>query len=347
MSTKTVRVLGISARYEPRRARMTGALAVLLVVLTGYALTVGKLPVSFGDALWMITGNPGPAGVDYIFWTVRLPRVITALLVGAALGASGAIVQSLSRNPLGSPDVLGFAGGAATGALLQILLIGGSALAVAASALAGAFVTAAIVYVVAYRGGVSGYRLVLVGIGIGALLTSLNRYLLVSAEVDDAFRAAVWLTGSLLDRNWDHVTIATVAVAVLVPAACLLARRLAMLEMGDEISIALGISVGRTRLALFVVAVGLAGAATAAAGPVAFVALAAPHIARRLLGSAGPSVIGSGLLGALLLLGSDVAAQQLFPTGELPVGVATGVLGGVYLAVLLARKWGRRTVLGG
>lgn len=338
-----MRILGISARYAPRAGTVTGVLALLLVLLTGYALTVGKLPVSLGEALSMLAGNPGPDGVDYVFWVVRLPRVITALLVGAALGVSGAIVQSLTRNPLGSPDVLGFGGGAATGALLQILLLGGGALAVAGSALAGAFSTAAIVYLVAYRGGVSGYRLVLVGVGIGALLMSLNRYLLISAEINDAFRAAVWLTGSLLDRNWDHVTIAVVAITVLVPVSCVLARRLALLEMGDEISAGLGVSVGRTRMGLFAVAVGLAGAATAAAGPVAFVALAAPHIARRLLRSAGPSVIGSGLVGATLLLGSDVAAQKAFPTGELPVGVATGVLGGVYLAVLLGRQWRRRT----
>ncbi|RBM10683.1 hypothetical protein DI005_36515 [Prauserella sp. PE36] len=347
MSTRTVRVPGFSARYSSRPAVVTGLLALLLLALTGYALTVGKLPVSLGEALGMLAGDPGPSGVDYVFWTVRLPRVVTALLVGAALGVSGAILQSLSRNPLGSPDVLGFAGGAATGALLQILLIGGGALAVALSALTGAFVTAAVVYLVAYRRGVPGQRLVLVGIGVGALLLSLNRYLLISAEVDDAFRAAVWLTGSLLDRSWDHVTIATIAVTVLVPASVLLLRRLTLLELGDELSTGLGVPVGRTRLQLFVVAVGLAGAATAAAGPVAFVALAAPHLARRLLRPGGPSVVGSGLVGAVLLLGSDVAAQQVFPTGELPVGVATGVLGGVYLATLLGRRWSRGSVLSG
>ncbi|MBK1787720.1 FecCD family ABC transporter permease [Prauserella cavernicola] len=347
MSTRTVRAAGLSARYATRPATASGLLALLLLALTGYALTVGELPISLGEALGMLAGEPGPSGVDYVFWTVRLPRVLTALLVGAALGVSGAILQSLSRNPLGSPDVLGFAGGAATGALVQILVLGGGALAVALSALAGAFVTAALVYLLAYRRGVPGHRLVLVGIGIGALLMSLNRYLLVSAEVDDAFRAAVWLTGSLLDRTWDHVTIGTIAVAVLVPVAVLLLRRLSLLELGDELSTGLGVPVGQTRLQLFAVSVGLAGAATAAAGPVAFVALAAPHLARRLLRSAGPSLVGSGLVGAVLLLGSDVAAQQLFPTGELPVGVATGVLGGVYLATLLGRHWSRRPAASG
>ncbi|TCO65939.1 FecCD transport family protein [Actinocrispum wychmicini] len=165
-------------------------------------------------------------------------------------------------------------------------------------------------YFLAYRKGVAGYRLVLVGIGVAALLTALNRYLLLAAELDDAFRAAVWLTGSLLDRTWDHVTIVTVAVGTLVPAACLAARRLSLLEMGDDVGAALGVAPARTRLAVYVIAVGLAGAATAAAGPVAFVALAAPHITKRLSRVAGPNLVGSGLVGAILLLVADVSTQR-------------------------------------
>jgi iron complex transport system permease protein len=290
----------------------------------------------------MLAGNPGPPGVDYVFWIVRMPRVLTTILVGLMFGVSGAILQSLSRNPLGSPDVVGFGGGAATGALLQILVFGGGAMAVAGSAIAGAFATAALVYLIAYRRGVVGYRLVLAGIGIAALLTALNRYLLITAEINDAFRAAVWLTGSLLDRTWDHVTIATIAAGLLIPAACLMSTRLTLLEMGDDTSASLGVAPERSRAILFVIAVGLTGAAVAAAGPITFVALAAPHIARRLLRASGPSLVGSGLIGAILLLAADLAGQQVFPTGDLPAGVATGALGGLYLAVVLGTRWRKR-----
>ncbi|RSM59739.1 hypothetical protein DMH04_55235 [Kibdelosporangium aridum] len=341
MTARTIRVSSLSLRYSPRALGVTSLLAILLAALCGYALTVGKFEIPVGQVLSMLAGNPGPQGIDYVFWTVRMPRVLTAVLVGVMFGVAGDIVQSLSRNPLGSPDVLGFGGGAATGALLQILVFGGSALAVSAGAIAGAFATAALVYVVAYRRGVVSYRLVLTGIGIAALLTAFNRYLLINAEVNEAYRAAVWLTGSLLDRTWDHVTIATIGAGLLVPAAFLMSNRLALLEMGDDTSASLGVTPERSRAALFVVAVGLTGAAVASAGPIAFVALAAPHIARRLVHSGGPSLASSALVGAVLLLGADVACQEVFPTGDLPAGVATGALGGLYLAVVLGVRWRR------
>nr|WP_042191179.1 iron chelate uptake ABC transporter family permease subunit [Kibdelosporangium sp. MJ126-NF4]CEL19891.1 ABC-type Fe3+-siderophore transport system, permease 2 component [Kibdelosporangium sp. MJ126-NF4]CTQ97115.1 ABC-type Fe3+-siderophore transport system, permease 2 component [Kibdelosporangium sp. MJ126-NF4] len=343
MTARSIRVTSFSVRYSPRAVVTCTSLGILLVVLSGYALTVGKFPIPAGQVLSMLTGTPGPQGVDYVFWTVRMPRVLTAVLVGVMFGVAGDIIQSLSRNPLGSPDVLGFGGGAATGALLQILVFGGGAMAVAGGAIVGAFATATLVYVIAYRRGVVSYRLVLAGIGIAALLTAFNRYLLITADLNDAYRAAVWLTGSLLDRTWDHVTIATVAVAALVPAALVMSSRLTLLEMGDDTSASLGVTPERSRAVLFVIAVGLTGAAVASAGPIAFVALAAPHIARRLVRSAGPSLAGSALVGAILLLVADLACQQVFPTGDLPAGVATGALGGLYLAVMLGTRW-RRSV---
>ncbi|MET0132678.1 MAG: iron chelate uptake ABC transporter family permease subunit, partial [Kibdelosporangium sp.] len=236
MTARTFRVSSLSLRYSPRTLTVLVLLVILLAMLAGYALTVGKFRIPVGQVVTMLAGNPGPRGIDYVFWTVRMPRVLTAVLVGVMFGVAGDITQSLSRNPLGSPDVLGFGSGAATGALLQILVFGGSALAVAGGALAGAFVTATLVYLIAYRRGVVSYRLVLAGIGIAALLAALNRYLLINAEVSDAYRAAVWLTGSLLDRTWDHVTIATIAAGSLIPAAFLMSTRLRMLEMGDDTS---------------------------------------------------------------------------------------------------------------
>ncbi|WP_262403664.1 FecCD family ABC transporter permease [Actinomadura sp. CNU-125] len=195
---------------------------------------------------------------------------MTGLLVGLALGLSGAIFQSMSRNPLGSPDLIGFTTGSATGALLQILVFGGGAVAVTASSAGGAVLTALAVYLVAYRrgGGVAGIRLVLIGVAAAAMLQALNSYLITRAELVEAYEAAFWLTGSLNGRDWDQAVPLAIALAVLVPAALLLSRSLGMGELGDDAAQALGVRVQRTRLLLVVAGVGLVAAATAAAGPV-------------------------------------------------------------------------------
>jgi iron complex transport system permease protein len=232
---------------------------------------------------------------------------------------------------LGSPDIVGFDTGAATGALLVLLVWHGSA--VAAGAVAGGVGTALAVYLLAMRRGVRGHRLILVGIGIAAMLSSVNAFLLTRADVTDAQSAATWLTGSLNGREWTDIRPILVALPILLPLALWLGRDLRMLELGDDTARALGVGAERTRLAAIVVGVGMTAVATACAGPVTFVALAAPQIGRRLTTSTGPTVLPAALTGAALLAGADLAARRLL----LPVGVLTGVLGGVYLAFLLRR----------
>jgi iron complex transport system permease protein len=267
--------------------------------------------------------------------------VLVALLVGAAFGIAGAIFQSISRNPLGSPDMIGFTYGSVTGAVLVILVIEGSTSQVAAGAIVGGFVTAVLIYLLALRRGVQGYRLVLVGIGVAAVLQATNNYLVSRATREDAFEAAHWMIGSVNGRGWEHVWPVAAALAVLVPAALMLARPMAMLEMGDDAARSLGVHAERSRLALVFVGVGLTAVATASTGPIAFVALAAPQIARRLTRASGPGMVPAAVMGALLLVASDLAAQRLLSV-DLPVGVMTGALGGVYLCWLLSTSW-RRT----
>lgn len=325
-----------------RRARPAAVGAILLalcVAIAVVALGTGDYPISPGGVLRTLVGAGTPAA-EYIVLGLRLPRVLTALAVGAALGASGAIFQSLTRNPLGSPDVVGFTTGASAGALVMITLVGGGLAQVALGAIAGGTVAATAVYLLAYRGGAHSYRLVIVGVGVQALLMAAITYLLVRANIVDAQRAALWLMGSLNARSWGHVVIAGGAVALLLPVALLLARRTLILEMGDETARALGVSVERVRLALIATAVGLAAAGTAAAGPVAFVALAAPQLARRLTRAAGPNTVPSAAMGAALLLASDLVAQRALAPTQLPVGVVTASLGGAYLIWLLG--WRRR-----
>lgn len=317
-----------------RRALVVSALLAFACLVLGIAgIALGDFPLSVGEVLRTLAGQ-GEPGSEFIVTTLRLPRVLTAMLVGAAFGVSGAIFQSIARNPLGSPDVIGFTTGSATGALLVIVAIGARTTEVAAGAIAGGLLAALAVYLLAFRGGVQGYRLVLVGIGVSAMLLSVNAYLITRASLADAYVAAHWLVGSLNGRGWEHVRPVAAALAVLLPIAFLLSRRLAMLELGDDAAKALGVPVERSRLWLVLVAVALVAVGTASAGPIAFVALAAPQIARRLTRAAVPGLGSAALTGAAITLASDLAAQHLLGV-PLPAGVATGVVGGIYLAWLL------------
>ncbi|MCU7824001.1 FecCD family ABC transporter permease [Kitasatospora sp. DSM 101779] len=341
--SSTLRIgASVSVRYRPR-ALLVGAAAALLALAVGVlALGSGDYPMSTSDVLRTLTGGGSPAE-DFIVNDLRLPRVVTALLVGAALALAGALFQSLVRNPLGSPDILGFTQGAGAGALL-VVLAGGSSLALAGGAIAGGVATGAAIYALAWRQGVQGSRLVLVGIGSAAVLTGINGYLLTRAQLMDAARAMLWLTGSLDGRGWRDAVPLLIALAVLGPAVLLGGgRALRMLEMGDDAAGGLGIRVERVRLALLACAVLLASLAAAAAGPVNFVALTAPQLAKRLTRAPGPNLLAAMCTGAALLVTADHLAQHAFAGHQLPVGVVTGVLGGGYLVWLLAteRRAGR------
>jgi iron complex transport system permease protein len=330
------RRLGISTRVHARAVAVT---VVVLAVGTGvfaWSLSVGDFPIPISDVLASVVGLGSEDG-DFIVRTLRLPRGLTALLVGAAFGLSGAIFQRIARNPLASPDIIGINAGAAAAAVFVIVMWKGTSLQVTFGALAGSTITATAIYLLAYKRGVTGYRLVLVGIGITAMLGSITSYLLTRAEIFEAQRAVVWLTGSLNARGWDHVRPVTAALLILVPVTIGLARHLRLLEMGDDTAKGLGTRVEASRAALLLVGVALAAVATASAGPVAFVALVAPQIARRLTGGRTVALLPAAACGALLLVASDLLARRLFAPTELPVGVFTAILGAPYLLYLLAR----------
>ncbi|WP_142218162.1 iron chelate uptake ABC transporter family permease subunit [Streptomyces sp. SLBN-118] len=333
---------GLSMRVDTR----TGLIVVLLAAVTVAAGVVligsGDFPISPGEVVATLLGNGTPAQ-EFIVQDLRLPRVLAGLLVGASLALSGAVFQSISRNPLGSPDVIGFGQGATVGALGVIVLFHGGALAVAGGAVAGGLVTGVAVYVLAWKRGVHGYRLVLTGIGIAAMLTAANGYLITKASLVDAAQATLWMTGSLEGRDWAQVWPLLGVFAALVPLIVAHGRPLRMLEMGDDAAYALGVPVERTRLVLMGSGVLLVAVATAAAGPIAFVALSAPQLARRLTRSPGPNLAAASVMGAALLLIADWAGTTAFGDRQLPVGVVTGVLGGCYLLWLLVteRKAGR------
>ncbi|MFG2437726.1 FecCD family ABC transporter permease [Streptomyces sp. NPDC048508] len=333
---------GISVRLDVRTFVVVALLLVAAATASVVLIGTGDFPIPVAYVIRTLFGE-GNASQEFIVNDLRLPRVLVGLLVGASLGLGGALFQSISRNPLGSPDVLGLGQGSTAGALIMIVLFSGSATEVALGALAGGLVTGLAIYLLAWKRGVHGYRLVLVGIGVSAIVTAVNGYLLTKADIVDAARAVVWMTGSLNGRDWTQVWPLLILCGVLVPLVLGNARGLRMMEMGDDVSYALGVRVERTRLLLMTAAVLLTAGATAAAGPVGFVALTAPQLARRLTRSPGPNLVPSMYMGATLLIVADWASQRAFGADQLPVGVVTGVLGGVYLLWLLVteRKAGR------
>lgn len=329
-----VRVGNMSARASWRAITVVASLLAAAVVIAVAAIGIGKYTVTPADVLGVLTGtNTSFDRVVVLEW--RMPRMLMALLIGAALGVSGAIFQALTRNPLGSPDIIGVNSGAYTGALIVIAGIGGGYYAVAAGALAGGLVTAVVVYVLSYRNGLAGYRLIVVGIAVSAVLNSVNQWIVIKLDFHVAVTASVWQQGTLNGLSWTQVVPMTVCLAVVTVLLIALGPQLPVLQMGDDAAGALGVRPERARLSYLVVGVGLVALACAAAGPISFVALAAPQIVRRLTASPGVGLVPSAAMGAVLLLVSDIIAQQLFPDSELPVGAVTVSLGGVYLVYLL------------
>lgn len=327
-------------RVDGRATAVTAVLGIALAGVAMLSLGTGDYDLAPLEVAHALVGQ-ADAGADFVVNTLRLPRLLTAMFVGAALAVSGALMQSLTRNPLGSPDIVGFTNGSATGSLIVIVLLHGSMAEIALGALLGGIATAVAVYLLAFRRGVQGFRFILIGIGVSAMLLAVNGYLITRASWQDALAAQSWLIGTVNERGWDQVMVVGTALAVLLPVSLYYGRNLAMLEMGDDVARALGVSVERTRLALILASVALVAIATAATGPIVFVALTAPQLVRMLARSAGRCLVASAVMGALLLALGDFAVQRVFDPAQLPVGIATGVIGGLYLIWLLASEWRR------
>ncbi|WP_189216645.1 MULTISPECIES: FecCD family ABC transporter permease [Streptomyces] len=332
-------VARVGRLHRGRRVRFTVVCLVLAVVALAallLSLTIGDIDVPLADVLAVLTGGGDP-GSRFVIHELRLPRALLALVIGCCFGLSGAVFQALLRNPLASPDVIGVTSGASAAAVLSSMAFGLSGLALSGGALAGALLAGTLIYVLAWRGGVSGGRFVLIGIGVGTGLISLRSYLMTRAEVTEAQNAFLWLTGSLNGRSWVHLWPLLGCAAVLVPLTLIASRGLGPLQLGDDAAGGLGARVERSRLALLACATALVGVGTAAAGPIGFVAFVSPPIARRLLPGHGAALVPSALTGAALVCLADFAAQHMLPSTQLPVGVVTSIIGAPYLLWLLSR----------
>lgn len=334
----TVRLLSgrLSFRLDGRALAILLLLLALIACLAALSLLSGTYPIAFADVLRALAGK-GEDMVRMIVVEWRLPRVALAGLLGAALGTSGAIFQSLTRNPLGSPDIIGFSAGAHTGALMVILMVSGGYYETALGALAGGLLTAIAVYLLAWRKGVQGFRLIIVGIGIAAMLSAFNAWMIREAELPVAMAAAIWGAGSLNGLGVEQLLPVALVLCVLLPLTFVLARPMRQLDLGEDRARASGVDVNRIRALLMLVGVALTALVTATAGPIAFIALCAPQIARRLTRSPGVALCPSALTGGLLLLAADWAAQHAFGV-QLPVGVMTVSIGGIYVLFLLLRE---------
>lgn len=329
-------------RLRPRRRVVVATVAALLLVVTAVTvgLSLGDRPTSPG-AVWDALGGHGADNVVYAVREVRLPRVTLAVVVGLAFGVAGGLSQGVLRNPLASPDVLGISAGASLGVVAVIAAgaVGGPVglVPVPVAALAGGLAAAALIALLALDGALRGRRLLLVGIALSTALTGLTQYLLTRIDVYDAQRSAAWLTGSLNARGWDDVGPVALGVAVLLPVVLVLAHTNRALVFTDDLVTGWGIHGGRTRTTLLVVAVCLAALATAAAGPVAFVALVSGQVARRAARVPDIPPLLAGLTGAVIVLVADTLVRTALPV-QLPVGVLTAVVGAPCLLYLLQRR---------
>lgn len=322
-------------RRRRRFLLVAGALALATLAAVTLTLTLGSFRIGIPDVVASLLHLADNASIDFVVRELRLPVAVSALAVGAALGTSGTIFQQLLRNPLASPDIVGISAGASLAAVIGITVLQVSSLAICGLALVGALLGSALMYLLAWRDGLSGYRFVLIGIGVSATFEGIVGYLITRTDEYEAREALHWLNGTVGRADDAQQYTLAAALVVLLPLTILLERQLRLLELGDETARNLGGRVEGAKLALMGLAVLLVALATAVAGPIIFVALIAGPVAQRLLGPAAGGVLPAALMGAALLLGADLIANHVLPT-PLPTGIVTGALGAPYLIWLVA-----------
>ncbi|MFB4275466.1 FecCD family ABC transporter permease [Nonomuraea sp. MTCD27] len=343
-----VRLGNASFVWRPWMVLITLLLAAAAFLVFCLSIGAGDFPIGLPQVIATILGR-GERVDEFVIMDLRMPRALAGLVVGGALGVSGAITQSIARNPLASPDVLGITGGASAVAVFLVTVSGGAAAAIvssvglSAAALAGGLGTGLLVYFLAWRRGIDGLRLILIGISVSAVMEAITVWLLARADIRDVARAQAWLVGSLDNRSWGEVWVALWCALALLAVVSLVAFHLRPMHFGDQVAASLGVRYSMVRAVLLLCAVLLAGVAVSAAGPVPFVALVAPQVAMRLTRYATPPLVASGLVGALLLIGADLVARTALPF-TLPVGVITAAIGGPFLVYLLVRTNLRRGI---
>lgn len=337
---ETSAVLEIRSRVRRRRTLVVASALLAVVVVAIASLSIGDYAIAPAE-LWRTLWGGGDRAQTYVVFQVRAPRLAMALLVGAALGAAGSLLQSLLGNPLASPDLLGISGGAGAAAVFAILVLGVGGPLLAVAAFAGGIFVAGFLLLAGRHRADGGYRLILAGVGVAFLSIAVTNYLMVRAQVELAQSALIWLTGSLASTPWWNVLTVLITVVLATPAVIACARWLPLTQMGPQTAASLGVRASTVRVVTVVTAVLLTAVTCAFAGPIAFVALCAHAIARPLLGHGAIGIGTSAAIGAVLLAAADLVAQFAIPGFSVPVGVVTGAIGAVFLLWLLATSKGR------
>lgn len=318
-----------------RRTRFVVAvLGLLAVAAVLVRVLLGDYVVAFVDFVRILSGERVP-GAEFIVMEAKLPRAVLGALAGGAFGAAGAMFQTTLRNPLASPDIIGITLGASAAAVVALTYLDASGVWLPVAGLAGAVAVSLVMHAVSRGTTLAGQRMVLVGVAVAALLSSVIQFVMTRTSIYDAQAALVWLTGSLARATWPVIGLLAVAILALTPALAACVRRMRVAELGDDLSTTLGSPAAGARLGL-VVAVVLAACATAATGPIAFVAFLAGPIARRLT-SGRASLWAAALVGAIVVVLSDFAGDYLIPDVNLPVGVVTGAVGAPLMLALVLR----------
>ncbi|MFI0821087.1 FecCD family ABC transporter permease [Streptomyces sp. NPDC021098] len=336
-----VRLGQVSFVWRPWLVCTTLLLAAATFLVFCVSIGVGEFPIGLSRVIATVFGE-GERVDQFVIMDLRMPRALAGIVVGIALGVSGAITQSVARNPLASPDILGITAGAGAVSVFLVTVSGGATAAVvgavglSAAALVGGLATGLLVYFLAWRRGIDGFRLILIGISVSAVMQAITTWLLATADIKDVARAQAWLVGSLDNRSWGEVRTALWCTLVLLVVVSCVAFQFKPMHLGDEVAAGLGVRYSMVRAVLLLCAVLLAGVAVSAAGPVPFVALVAPQVAMRLARCPTPPMAASGMVGALLLIGADLVARTALPI-TLPVGVVTAAIGGPFLVYLLVR----------
>ena len=331
-----------SVLITPRHVIVGLILLVLSLAVAVASLRLGKFPVTTQEVIDALQGQ-GRKIVQVVVVKWKLPRIVLGLVAGLALGVAGALFQTITRNPLGSPDLIGFSTGAQTGILISILLLPGSMLSASLASFIGGAAVGTVTYLVSLRGGFTGLRFILVGIAISSMLVSVNRWLLVRVDDDEGLGALKAITGTLGAARWPVVAPTCLAIGVTVALILLFSRHLQVLALGEQVATILGSPTRRASAVLILLGTVLVAVVTMAAGPIGFVALVAPHLARLLTGSPQSPLLVSGLTGSLLMVGADLLSQLVLES--MPVSVVTNAVGGLYLMVALTvAARGRRSL---
>ena len=331
-----------SVLITPRHVIVGFILLALSLAVAVVSLRLGTFPVTAQEVIDALQGQ-GRKIVQVVVVKWKLPRIVLGLVAGLALGVAGALFQTITRNPLGSPDLIGFSTGAQTGILVSILLLPGSMLSASLASFIGGAAVGTVTYLVSLRGGFTGLRFILVGIAISSMLVSVNRWLLVRVDDDEGLGALKAITGTLGAARWPVVAPTCLAIGVTVALILLASRHLQVLSLGEQVATILGSPTRRVSAVLILLGTVLVAVVTMAAGPIGFVALVAPHLARLLTGSPQSPLLVSGLTGSLLMVGADLLSQLVLES--MPVSVVTNAVGGLYLMVALTvAAHGRRSL---